>query len=71
MIRPQALADALVNQRNAAADAHANTQADLAVAMAMVRELRQEIAEKDSEIAGLKNEVGTLTARVLEINPKE
>jgi phage shock protein A len=65
-MRAQALADALVNQRNAASDAHANTQADLAVAVAMVKELREEIAGKDAQITALKTEIGTLTARLIE-----
>ena len=63
-MRQDALLHAVCLQRNQALSDHANSQADLAVAVAMVGELRKEIAEKDSEIASLKNEVGALTARL-------
>lgn len=71
-MRDQALLDAVMQQRNDAQNQHANARADLAVAVAMVTELREEITQKSAEIARLNVEIGALTARAVEAyTPKE
>jgi hypothetical protein len=66
-MRQDALLNAVALQRNEAQNAHANALADLAVAMAMVEELRRELAAKEEAHAKDRITIGTITARLLEL----